>query len=146
MNYLHFAIDIWKLGNFCYFLFPSSDDLFLDIRFCNMIHYHFQSGKINHRIFDFGNSCFVFFSIILGIVCRCSEIITLYFLFWTALKNWDMHEVTQGVQWCMLCISYDTRLQSFSLKLVALTLKLCVFFCIKNIINAEMWAWKNDYN
>ena len=23
---------------------------------------------------------------------------------------------------------------------------LCVFFCIKNIINAELWAWKNDYN
>ena len=22
----------------------------------------------------------------------------------------------------------------------------CVFQCIKNIINAEMWAWKNDYN
>ena len=22
----------------------------------------------------------------------------------------------------------------------------CVFFCIKNIINAEMWAWKNDSN
>ena len=22
----------------------------------------------------------------------------------------------------------------------------CVFWCIKNIINAEMWAWKNDYN
>ena len=23
---------------------------------------------------------------------------------------------------------------------------LCVFQCIKNIINAEMWALKNDYN
>ena len=22
----------------------------------------------------------------------------------------------------------------------------CVFFCIKNIVNAEMWAWKNDFN
>ena len=22
----------------------------------------------------------------------------------------------------------------------------CIFQCIKNIINAEMWAWKNDYN
>ena len=22
----------------------------------------------------------------------------------------------------------------------------CVFQCIKNIINAEMWALKNDYN
>ena len=22
----------------------------------------------------------------------------------------------------------------------------CVFQCIKNIINAEMWTWKNDYN
>ena len=61
MFYLHFAMDIWTLSNFCYFNLPFIDLPLLDVRLCYVINNELQSEiktplfVTNHVLFTAGN-------------------------------------------------------------------------------------------